>query len=171
MATLQTAQQSSAFTARSRLQQVIREYPPEGGALSSHAAHSPHSVPTQVTMERTEKVEENIAATFTTHDERALGGGYRYRLSELDQHQILLNAAAIYSGWCLVSLQRRPENDELIAYLVREADQGEPNAAIRDGRGLQIIMDVTGNMKVQYGRRRRQSRLARWFGRLAAAFS
>src|SRR5260221_8827250 len=156
MATLQTANQSTAFTARSRLQQVIREYPSE-----VHA----HPAPAHAAPERMERVEQSIPSTFSIPAENALAGTYRYRLSELDQHQILLNAVGIYPGWYLVSVQRRPENDALVAYLVREADQNDTAAAIRDGRTLQIIMDVTGDMKVQYGRRRRQGRFARWLSR------
>ncbi|HLY28534.1 MAG TPA: hypothetical protein VKQ72_19460 [Aggregatilineales bacterium] len=166
MATLQTARQSSAFTARSRLQQVIRDYPPEISVLSTHTAHA---APAHSQAEHLERVEESIPASLPVREERGIGGSYRRRLSELDQHQILLNATAIYPGWCLVSLQRRPENDELVAYLVREADQSDPAAAIRDGRTMQIMMDVMGDMKVQYDRRRRSGRFARWLGRLVAA--
>jgi hypothetical protein len=114
-----------------------------------------------------ERVEERIPATFSVPSSSdALAGTYHYRLSELDQRQILLNAVGIYPGWYLVSIQRRPENDALVAYLVREADQADTTAAMREGRTLQIIMDVTGDMKVQYGRRRRQNWLARVLSRL-----
>ncbi len=161
MATLQTSRQSSAFTARSRLQQVTREYPPETYTHPTQA-HAP--------AERMERVEESIPATLNVpggiREDGALAGTYRYRLSEVDQHQILLNAVGIYAGWYLVSVQRRAENDQLVAHLVRESDQGDPAAAIREGRTLQIMIDITGDMKVQYGRRRRQGRLARWLTRL-----
>jgi|SRR5579859_703103 len=159
MATLQTARQSTAFTARSRLQQVIREYPSE--------VH-PHPAPPHAPAEKFERVEESIPSSFSVPADNALAGTYRYRLSELDQHQILLNAVGIYPGWYLISVQRRPENDALVAYLVREADQNDPAAAIREGRTLQIILDVAGDMKVQYGRRRRQGWLARWLNRFVA---
>lgn len=106
-----------------------------------------------------------VAAKFSASSPAA-------RLPELDQRQLLLQTVAIYHGWHLVSLQHRHESGVLIAYLVRNREDGDPTQAIREGRALQIIMDAVGDMKVQHPRRKAQlswlRRAGRAFGLLSA---
>jgi hypothetical protein len=77
----------------------------------------------------------------------------------------------VYGGWHLVSVQNRPESDVIIAYLVRDRDNGDPIEAIREGRAMQIIMDAVGDMKVQHPRRKAQPSIFRWMSRLVEAFA
>ena len=92
---------------------------------------------------------------------------YHDRLPELEQRQLLLHTVAIYPGWQLVSIQHRPESDVLVAYLIPSRDSGDPVVAIRQGRAMQIIMDATGDLRIQRPRRKRVNVLARclrWLG-------
>jgi len=88
----------------------------------------------------------------------------------MEQRQLLLSTATVYEGWHLVSVQNRPESGVLVAYLVRNKDEGDPTVAIREGRALQIIMDAVGDMKVQHPRRRQETFWQRWLHRLTVIF-
>jgi hypothetical protein len=162
MATLQTARQSSAFTAKSRLKQVVRD--------RMEPVHSIAPDPTPV-----DHVVETVYSHTTTKQHGGPGaagtGRYPDRLSDLEQRQLLLHAVTLYSGWHLVSVQNRPESDVLVAYLVRNRDYGDPVEAIRSGRAMQILMDAVGDMKVQHPRRRARSSWLRWFWQLAEALA
>jgi hypothetical protein len=157
MATLQTSQQSSAFTARSRLKQVIP-------VPTAHADTAPE--PT-----RTENFEEIVAASLPKPVEPILPGAKHRQLSELDQHHLLLKTVAVYNGWHLVSIQRRAEGNVLVAHLLRNGDNTDPTLAVRNGQTMQVIMDSMGDMKVQYARRRPTSWWGRFFSKLAGLFA
>jgi hypothetical protein len=156
MATLQTSRQCSAFTAKSRLQQVRRDrveqpvVPPDPAPVEHVVeTRSSHKVGTQ---------------PGTSHP----AGHFHDRLSELEQRQLLLQTVTVYGGWHLVSVQNRPESDVLIAYLVRDREDGDPIDAIREGRAMQIIMDAVGDMKVQHPRRNSRPTFLRWLWQLVA---
>ncbi len=153
MATLQTARQNSAFTAKSRLKQVCKE----------------RIVPISSTPDPT-LPRENIVETIYSHPPSPTAQSGSMRLSDLEQRQLLLQTAAVYEGWHLVSVQNRPESSVLVAYLVRNRDQGDPTVAIREGRALQIIMDAVGDMKVQHPRRRQEKFWQRWLHKLTVVF-
>ncbi len=151
MATLQTSRQNSAFTARSRLKQVVRE----------HSAMQALLTPAPAIMQTVEKPVASLAGAI----DNALSGTYRQRLSELDQRQVLLKTISVYNGWRLVSVQHRPESDLLVAHLMRKNDQRDPAVAVREGRTMQIIMDSVGDMKMQYARANTQGVISRWFAK------
>jgi hypothetical protein len=146
MATLQANKQWSASTAKARLKQAPRERPAPEETVSDE-----HTAPTLVGINT--------------------GHMYHGRLSELDQRQLLLQTVTTYGGWLLVSVQHRPESDVLVAYLVRQYDDGDPIVAIREGRALQIIMDAVGDLKVQHPRHRREGFVRRLLRRLGFASS
>jgi hypothetical protein len=152
MATLQTARQTSAFTAKSRLKQVCKE------------RIVPTSIPEPSILRET--VVESIPSTARP----AAAASSSLRLADLEQRQLLLSTAAVYEGWHLVSVQNRPESGVLVAYLVRNKDEGDATVAIREGRALQIIMDAVGDMKVQHPRRRQETFWQRWLHRLTVIF-
>ena len=118
-----------------------------------------------------EQVERNLPSSVGGSIANALSGSYGQRLSEMDQRQLLLQTVTIYDGWQLVSIQHRPDNDALVAYLVRNSDRSDPMLAIREGRTMQIIMDNIGDMKIQYARRTKNGFWARFFGKLLAIFT
>jgi hypothetical protein len=157
MATLQNSRQCTAFTAKSRLQQVRRErleqpvVPPDSAPYEQLVETLPSP------REGTQPGTAHSAVRF--HD----------RLSELEQRRLLLQTVTVYSGWHLVSVQNRPESDMLVAYLVRDRDDGDPLDLIREGRALQIIMDAVGDMKVQHPRHKSRPSLLRWLWQLVAA--
>jgi hypothetical protein len=162
MATLQTSRQTSAFTARSRLKQVVHDRP----ALAIAGAADPCI----------EQVEQKITPSVTEAVENAFSSVSSQRLSEIEQRQLLLQTVKVYDGWQLISIKYRPESDSLIAHLMRTDDLLDPVIAMRDGRTMQIIMDSMGDMKVQYARRpqtqQQQSGFwARLFAPLTALFA
>jgi hypothetical protein len=161
MATLQTARQSSAFAAKSRLKQVVRDRREQPRPFAPEPAPAEHIVETVYTH------------TTTQHGAPAATSAGRYpdRLSDLDQRQLLLHAVTLYQGWHLVSVQNRPESDVLVAYLVRNRDYDDPTEAIRSGRAIQILMDAVGDMKVQHPRRRTRSFWLRWLSKLVEALA
>jgi hypothetical protein len=154
MATLQTARQTSAFTAKSRLKQVCKE-------------RIVPSTLSDASMLR-ETVVETISSASPSYGRPATSDAFR--LADLEHRQLLLSTAAVYEGWHLVSVQNRPESGVLVAYLVRNRDEGDPTVAIREGRALQIIMDAVGDMKVQHPRRRRETFWQRWLHKLTVIF-
>jgi len=162
MATLKTSRHSSAFTARSRLNQVIHE----------HAAPM-RPTPEPVRLETISTISETApaASSNTAPKEASAANNYRQYLSEMDQHHLLLQTVKVYDGWHLVSIQHRPENGGIVAHLVRNNDQGDPSLAIREGRALQIIMDALGDMQIHHARRRRVSFWRRLFGGFTTAFA
>jgi hypothetical protein len=161
MATLQTSRQCSAFTAKSRLQQVRRE-----------RMEQPITAPDPAPVEQVVETLSSHKSTQTPGSNPAsVARRYHDRLSELEQRQLLLQTVTVYGGWHLVSVQNRPESDVIVAYLVRDRDNGDPIEAIREGRAMQIIMDAVGDMKVQHPRRKVRSSIFRWFSRLVAAFA
>jgi hypothetical protein len=157
MATLQSSRQCSAFTAKSRLNQVRRER-----IEQPTAAPDPGPV---------EQVVETVQSHKTGAYPASVAGRYHDRLPELEQRQLLLQTVTVYSGWRLVSIQNRPESDVLIAYLVRDRDDGDPIDAIREGRAMQIIMDAVGDMKIQHPRRKARPSLFRWLWQSVTAFA
>ncbi len=144
MATLQATRQWSAATAKTRLKNVSRERTPQQKITTP-----------EVNDEATDTYSAPTMAGSAANAARA----YQGRLSEMEQRQLLLQTVTVYPGWQLVSVQHRPESDVLVAYLVRNYDQGDPIIAIREGRAMQIIMDAVGDLKVQHPRRRRESLL------------
>ena len=138
MATLQTTRQASSLAAKSRLKQFCRE--PIGIQPVLPAPHN------QLVSLPIATAEAPLAAQpiVNTGD----------RLSEMDQHQLLIQTAAIYEGWHLVSIQNRPSSGILIAYLVQNKFDDDPIVAIRENRAMKIIMDMDGDLKVQFPRRR-----------------
>ncbi len=161
MATLHTARQNTAFTAKSRLKQIVRERPEQPPrTISTEPPTVEHIVETVHTRPA---MSDTPPAAGTGH--------YRDRLTDLQQRQLLLNAVAIYAGWQLISVQNRPESDMLVAYLVRAHDSSDPTDAIRNGRAMQILMDAVGDMKVQHPRRQPRTVWQRWFLRLATTLA
>ncbi len=156
MATLQTSRQCSAFTAKSRLQQVRRD----------RLDHRPTATDTPV-----EQVVETRSSQGIPSASAPAAGHFHERLSDLEQRQLLLQTATIYHGWHLVSVQNRPESDVLVAYLVRNNDDRDPVDAIREGRAMQIIMDAVGDMKIQHPRRKSRPFWLRWFWQFATGFA
>jgi hypothetical protein len=155
MATLQAKRQWSATTAKSRLKQMPRERPAQPG-------HTPELSAIDDTIE--------VAARPTSvPPSPGAARAYHERLPELEQRQLLLQTVAIYPGWQLVSIQHRPESDVLVAYLIPSRDNGDPVIAIRQGRAMQIIMDATGDLRIQRPRRKRGSIFARCLRWLASA--
>lgn len=150
MATLQATRQGSAFTAQARLK------------LFSHkpASHpfdfrpTPEASPEHPTL----PPEPNMAQP--DHDQ----------LTDLQLRQLLLQAATIYPGWQLVSVEHRPTSDVLVASLVRSQDRDDPTHAIREGRVLQIIMDASGDLRIHHPHRRHAGLLTELFRWLATAF-
>jgi hypothetical protein len=128
MATLQTSRQWSASTAKARLKHLSHQ-PPLGPQV---ARTTPDVPPDPATIP---------PVPNSTHPDQD-------RLPVLQQRKLLLQAASIYPGWQLVSIQQRPESDVLIAYLVRSRDRDDPTLAIREGRALQIIMDASGDLRI-----------------------
>ncbi len=157
MATLQTSRQCSAFTAKSRLQQVRRE-----------RTEQPIATPDPAPVEQ---VVETLSSHKFGSAPASAAGRYHDRLSELEQRQLLLQTVTVYDGWHLVSVQNRPESDVLVAYLVRDRDDSDPIDAIREGRAMQIIMDAVGDMKVQHPRRKSKPSLFRSLWQLVTAFA
>jgi len=145
MATLQSPRRAAAFPSGSRPKQA-------------HCERLEPPPPTPVVI--TEPVTpSSVPYTTPTHSER---------LSELDQRHLLLQTVAVYEGWQLASVQNRPENGTLVAYLVRNRDHSEPMQAIREGRALQIIMDAVGDMKVTHPRHKAPQGWRAWLVRLIA---
>ena len=150
MATLQSSNQQSAFIAKSRLKVVTRNPPaplsagthPEDETLPNHPPVTP------------------VSASSTTTPSSSNRG-----LSEMEHRQLILQAAGVYPGWQLVSLQHRLENNVLVAHLVRSDDGTDPMLAMREGRSMQIIMDSTGDLRIRHARVQTGgliSRLLRW---------
>ncbi len=147
MATLQSPRRSTSFTAGSRHKQTYCE----------------HVDPLLTPIVIAESIAQpSVPYTATTHSDR---------LSELDQRHLLLQTAAVYEGWHLVSIQNRPENGTLVAHLARNRDHSDPMQAIREGRVMQIIMDAVGDMKVTHPRHKEPQGWRGWLQRLAARFS
>jgi hypothetical protein len=90
---------------------------------------------------------------------------------EFEQRQLLLQTVSIYPGWQLVSVQHRPESDVLVAHLIPNRYQGDPILAVREGHAMQIIMDATGDFKLQHPRRKRANIIVRCLRWLASALS
>ena len=158
MATLQNNRSSaspSSLTARARLKQVIRETPLPSTSIEPEDFAEP-VVPAA-----------SIAATAAVEPLRPMVA-YRARLSELEQHHLLLETVTLYKEWHLISVQHRPESDVLVAHLLHNSDKTDPLVAIREGRTMQIILDAVGDMKVQYARRRQTNFLVRIWGSLFA---
>jgi hypothetical protein len=155
MATLQATKQWSATTAKTRLKQLSREQaappvaPPEAPLFGA--------------------APRDTAAAATSAPVSGEAHPYHDRLAELEQRQLLLQTVKIYPGWQLVSVQHRPESDVLVAYLVPSRYDGDPVLAIRQGHAMQIIMDATGDFRVQRPRRRQTSLLSRFMRWLANA--
>ena len=169
MATLKTSRHSSAFTARSRLNQVIYEH-----------TQPPRPAPEPVHLETISTIRETTPVpipnvipkeTHTSNSYASASSSYRQFLSETDQHHLLLQTVKVYDGWHLVSIRHRPENGGIVAHLVRNSDQGDPSLAIREGRALQIIMDAVGDMQIHHARRRRVSFWRRLFSSFGASFA
>jgi len=118
-----------------------------------------------------EQVVETLPSHKTGTNSARMAGRYHDRLSELEQRQLLLQTVTVYDGWHLVSVQNRPESDVLVAYLVRDRDEGDPIDAIREGRAMQIIMDAVGDMKVQHPRKKTRPSLFRWLWQSVTAFA
>jgi hypothetical protein len=151
MATLQATKQWSAAAAKSRLKQVSRDRPAQTVPPPDPEVQDlPHS-----------------AVTPGLGDARP----YHDRLAEIEQRQLLLQTVAIYPGWQLVSVQHRPESDVLVAYLIPQHYDGDPILAIRQGHAMQIIMDATGDFRVQRPRRKRANVLTRGLRWLASVLS
>ena len=155
MATLQATKQWSANTAKSRLKQISREQvaqpipPPEPHLVGTAPGVPPGGM-------------SPASSSGDAHP-------YHDRLAELEQRQLLLQTVKIYPGWQLVSVQHRPESDVLVAYLVPGRYEGDPILAIRQGHAMQIIMDATGDFRVQRPRRKQANILARFLRWLATA--
>ena len=150
MATLQATRQGSAFTAQARLK-----------LLSHKPALHPIGVrPTPETPPNhpTPPPEPNTAES--NHDQ----------LTDLELRQLLLQAATIYPGWQLVSIENRPASDVLVASLVRSQDHDDPTHAIREGRVLQIIMDASGDLRIHHPHRHHAGLLTKLFHWLATVF-
>jgi len=162
MATLQTSRQTSAYTARARLKQSSTRQQPQPQAIVA---------PITTTTFAPAAVEHVIAPALPSVADTVMPGAFGQRLSEVDQHQMLLETVKIYANWRLVSLQHRAENNTLVAHLLRTNDQCDPSTAVTEGRTMQIIMDSVGDMKVIYSRQRRQNILARFFAWLLALFA
>lgn len=92
-------------------------------------------------------------------------------LTDLEQHQLLIQTAALFEGWQLISMQHRANNGVLIAYLIRNQESGDPLQMIREGHALQIMMDGTGNIKVQHPRHKQGRFWQRWWHHLTALLS
>ena len=137
MATLQTSRKpsSSSLAAKARLKQIV-----SGSIGIPLALGAPRNQ--LVSMPVAEAAAEQPATKAPKH------------LSEMDQHQLLIQTAAIYEGWHLVSVQNRPNSGVLIAYLVPDKFDDDPILAIRENRALRIMMDQDGDLKVQFPRRR-----------------
>jgi len=137
MATLLTTRKpsSSSLAAKSRLKQIV-----SGSIGIPLALSGPRNQ--LVSMPVAETAAEQPAVKAPQH------------LSEMDQHQLLIQTAAIYEGWHLVSIQNRPNSGVLIAYLVPNKFDEDPIVAIRENRALRIMMDQDGDLKVQFPRRR-----------------
>lgn len=159
MATLQGTRQTSSLTAKYRLKQVCQE------------RIQRHQLPEATGIENVvETLQAGMAIpSFAPADSRP--HPYRDRLTDLEQRHLLLQTVAIYPGWHLVSIQNRPENGMLIAYLVRDQDAGDLSLAMREGRAMQIMMDAVGDMKVQRPRRKVEHRWMRWLQKLRFRFS
>lgn len=163
MATLQTSRQTSAYTARARLKQSSSRQQPQPQAIVAPI--------TTTTFAPTAAVEQIMTPVLASVADTVMPGAFGQRLSDVDQHQMLLETVKIYTNWRLVSLQHRAENNTLVAHLLRTNDQSDPSTAITEGRTMQIIMDAVGDMKVIYSRQRRQNILARFFAWLLALFA
>ncbi|MCC7449564.1 MAG: hypothetical protein IT324_19240 [Anaerolineae bacterium] len=137
MATLQTARKpsSSSLAAKARLKQIV-----SGSIGIPLGLSAPRNQ--LVSLFTAEAAAEQPTAPTAQH------------LSEMDQHQLLIQTAAIYEGWHLVSIQNRPNSGVLIAYLVPNKFDEDPILAIRENRALRIMMDQDGDLKVQFPRRR-----------------
>jgi hypothetical protein len=154
MATLQATRQWSASTAKARLKQTPRE-----------------RVVQKVLTEPDEHEEDTVIhARQPAVPTIGTTSAYQGRLSDLEQRLLLLQTVATYPGWHVVSVQHRPESDVLVAYLVRQYDNGDSLVSIREGRAMQIIMDAVGDLKVQHPRRKHESLLQRLLHRLESAF-
>jgi hypothetical protein len=162
MATLQSSRQVSAYTAKARLKQVTgREHPPTANA--DPVKPVPISGPVEEAI-------EFVSAAFPPAPERLRLEGKPHGLSERDLQSLLLQTVTLYQNWRLVSVLHKPESDLIVAHLLRTGDRIDPAVAIREGRTMQVIMDATGNMKVQYARRRVTS-WKHWLYRLTAIFA
>jgi hypothetical protein len=159
MATLQGTRQTSSLTAKYRLKQVCREH------------IEPRPMPDTAGFENVVESIPSYTAAPSSTSAASRPNPYTDRLTDLAQRQLLLQTVAIYEGWHLASVQNRPENGILIAYLVRNRDNGDPALAIREGRAMQIMMDAIGDMKVQSPRRKADHRWRRWLQKLTAGFS
>ncbi|MCC7448878.1 MAG: hypothetical protein IT324_15785 [Anaerolineae bacterium] len=148
MATLQSPRRATAYVTGSRARQ------PQGERVEPA-----HPTPVVIPEPVAPSTPSGVPYTTPTHSER---------LSELDQRHLLLQTAAVYEGWHLVSVQNRPENGTLVAYLVRNRDHSEPVQAIREGRAMQIIMDAVGDMKVTHPRHKAPQGWQAWLVRLIA---
>ncbi len=151
MATLQARRQWSATTAKSRLTQLSHERPAIPQPELKLVGEAPEPAP--------------ASAAPGLSDARP----YHDRLAELEQRQLLLQTVSIYPGWQLVSVQHRPESDVLVAYLIPNRYEGDPVLAIRQGHAMQIIMDATGDFRIQRPRRKRVNVVARCLRWLASA--
>ncbi len=161
MATLQTARQNSAFTAKSRLKQVVRD-----------RVEQKATVPDATTTEHVVESFSSHSAPTRSASAPTMTKQYPGHLTDMEQRQLLLQTVTVYEGWHLVSVQNRPESDVLVAYLVRNRDNGDPSEAIREGRALQIIMDAIGDLKIQHPRRKsQQPSWRRWLSRLTAVLT
>jgi hypothetical protein len=162
MATLQTSRQVSAFTAKARLKQVTGREP----------LHPAQPVPVPVHIQGpVEEAVEFVSAAFPPAPERARAEAKPQGFTERDLQSLLLQTVTLYQDWRLVSVQHRPESDLVIAHLLRNGDRIDPTAAMREGRTMQVIMDGTGNMKVQYARRRVVNPWKGWLNRLISGFT
>jgi len=150
MATLQTARHIPTITPRPRLKLVSSE------ASASPALPAPMINPTIV-----EKLPASAAQPKTQAK----------HLTDLEQRQLLIQTAALFEGWQLISIQHRASNGILIAYLIRHQETRDPLEMIRDGHALQIMMDGSGNIKVQHPRSKNGHFWQRWWHSLMARLS
>jgi hypothetical protein len=157
MATLQATKQWSATTARAHLKQVCHQRP-------TQFPHTPEPKPGGSTSETPPSATSTPLASVFSRP-------YHDRLTEIEQRQLLVQTVAIYPGWQLVSVQHRPESDVLVAHMIPSHYQGDPVVAIREGHAMQLIMDATGDFKLQHPRSKRANILARFLRWLASGVS
>jgi hypothetical protein len=155
IATLQATRQWSAITTHSRLKQIARERP-------LRSTHTPELKLVGQTPDAPPSATPTPPASAFTHP-------YHTQLADLEQRQLLLQTVAIYPGWRLVSVHHRPDSDVLVAHLIPKCYDGDPVRAIREGHAMQLIMDATGDFRLQHARRKRSNILARCLRRLASS--
>jgi len=150
MATLQYLQQRSAFSAKTRLQQITRELP---------TTPAPASAPKPPAAEAVAAPTAPIFATAAPD-----------QLSIAERHQLLMQTVSIYEEWFLAGVHSRANSDVLVAYLVRANDRVNAKQAIQEGRALQIMMDAMGDMTISHPRHHTRSLFGWLWKQLKALF-